>query len=439
MTTSPAPFTVSALADAVQGLIEDGFPFVEVSGEVSGVKIPASGHVYFSLKDNDAVLAAVSWRGMAAALGVKPEDGMAVVAGGRLTTFAAQSRYQLIVETLRVAGEGALLKELEARKKRLAAEGVFDPARRQPLPRYPQVIGLITSPTGAVIRDMLHRIEDRWPVRVLLYPITVQGANAAGEAIKALHYFNSLPDDGPLPRPDVLIIARGGGSFEDLWCFNDEALCRAAASSSLPVISAIGHETDTTLLDFAADARAPTPTAAAEMATPDRRALASSLTQMAQRLRRLREVPARLEQRLDDLRTRRRTGLNQLAQRAGLKLERYLLKTVGERLLERCDTQYNSLRQRLHPAVLQRLADRQTDTLNRTARMLHALSYRGTLARGFALARTPDGQLITSADQWRQLTKAEITHTDGTVVVQPVAPRRKIATMPAVSQQGELF
>ncbi|MFN5589570.1 MAG: exodeoxyribonuclease VII large subunit, partial [Holosporales bacterium] len=249
MTTSPAPFTVSALADAVQGLIEDGFPFVEVSGEVSGVKIPASGHVYFSLKDNDAVLAAVSWRGMAAALGVKPEDGMAVVAGGRLTTFAAQSRYQLIVETLRVAGEGALLKELEARKKRLAAEGVFDPARRQPLPRYPQVIGLITSPTGAVIRDMLHRIEDRWPVRVLLYPITVQGANAAGEAIKALHYFNGLPDDGPLPRPDVLIIARGGGSFEDLWCFNDEALCRAAAASSLPVISAIGHETDTTLLD----------------------------------------------------------------------------------------------------------------------------------------------------------------------------------------------
>jgi exodeoxyribonuclease VII large subunit len=340
---------------------------------------------------------------------------------------------------LRVAGEGALLKELEARKKRLAAEGVFDPARRHPLPRYPKVIGLITSPTGAVIRDMLHRIEDRWPVRVLLYPITVQGANAAGEAIKALHYFNSLPDDGPLPRPDVLIIARGGGSFEDLWCFNDEALCRAAAASSLPVISAIGHETDTTLLDFAADARAPTPTAAAEMATPDRRALASSLTQMAQRLRRLREVPARLEQRLDDLRTRRRTGLNQLAQRAGLKLERYLLKTVGERLLERCDTQYNSLRQRLHPAVLQRLADRQTDTLNRTARMLHALSYRGTLARGFALARTPDGQLITSADQWRQLTKAEITHTDGTVVVQPVAPRRKIATMPAVSQQGELF
>ena len=439
MTTSPAPFTVSALADAVQGLIEDGFPFVEVSGEVSGVKIPASGHVYFSLKDNDAVLAAVSWRGMAAALGVKPEDGMAVVAGGRLTTFAAQSRYQLIVETLRVAGEGALLKELEARKKRLAAEGVFDPARRQPLPRYPQVIGLITSPTGAVIRDMLHRIEDRWPVRVLLYPITVQGANAAGEAIKALHYFNSLPDDGPLPRPDVLIIARGGGSFEDLWCFNDEALCRAAASSSLPVISAIGHETDTTLLDFAADARAPTPTAAAEMATPDRRALASSLTQMAQRLRRLREVPARLEQRLDDLRTRRRTGLNQLAQRAGLKLERYRLKTVGERLLERCDTQYNSLRQRLHPAVLQRLADRQTDTLNRTARMLHALSYRGTLARGFALARTPDRQLITSADQWRQLAKAEITHADGTVVVQPVAPRRKIATMPAVSQQGELF
>jgi exodeoxyribonuclease VII large subunit len=439
MTTSPAPFTVSALADAVQGLIEDGFPFVEVSGEVSGLKIPASGHVYFSLKDNDAVLAAVSWRGMAAALGVKPEDGMAVVAGGRLTTFAAQSRYQLIVETLRVAGEGALLKELEARKKRLAAEGVFDPARRHPLPRYPKVIGLITSPTGAVIRDMLHRIEDRWPVRVLLYPITVQGANAAGEAIKALHYFNGLPDDGPLPRPDVLIIARGGGSFEDLWCFNDEALCRAAAASSLPVISAIGHETDTTLLDFAADARAPTPTAAAEMATPDRRALASSLTQMAQRLRRLREVPARLEQRLDDLRTRRRTGLNQLAQRAGLKLERYRLKTVGERLLERCDTQYNSLRQRLHPAVLQRLADRQSDTLNRTARMLHALSYRGTLARGFALARTPAGQLITSADQWRQLAKAEITHADGTVVVQPVAPRRKIATMPAVSQQGELF
>jgi exodeoxyribonuclease VII large subunit len=439
MTPSPTPLTVSALADAVQGLIEDGFPFVEVTGEVSGVKIPASGHVYFSLKDSNAVLAAVAWRGMAAAFDVKPEDGMAVVAGGRLTTFAAQSRYQLIVETLRVAGEGALLKELEARKKRLLADGIFDAARKQPLPRYPQVIGLITSPTGAVIRDMLHRINDRWPLRVLLYPITVQGANAAPEALKALAYFNAMTADDSLPRPDVLIIARGGGSFEDLWCFNDEALCRAAASSTIPVISAIGHETDTTLLDFAADARAPTPTAAAEMATPDRRALAAGLAQMTQRLRRLREVPARLEQRLDDLHTRRRNSLNQLSQRAGLKLERYRLAAAGQRLLERTATHYHTLNQRLHPGLLQRLADQQTHTLNRTARILHALSYRGTLARGFALVRTPDGHLITSTSQWQKLSKAEIVHANGTVMVQPIAPKHKTATIPPYPQQGELF
>src|SRR5205814_1236790 len=250
--------------------IEENFAVVRVRGEISGFKRHSSGHCYLSLKDADAVIDAVCWRMTAMRLGLKPEDGMEVVCTGRLTTFPGRSKYQLVIDTIELAGVGALLKLLEDRRKRLAAEGLFDAERKKKLPFLPEVIGVVTSPSGAVIRDILHRLADRFPRRVLIWPVAVQGEKAAGEVAAAIAGFNRLAEDRPVPRPQVLIVARGGGSLEDLWAFNEEIVVRAAAASAIPLISAVGHETDTTLIDFASDRRAPTPTAAAEMAVPVR-------------------------------------------------------------------------------------------------------------------------------------------------------------------------
>ena len=256
-------FTVAELSQAVKRTIEGGFARVRVRGEVSGFKRAASGHLYMALKDEEAVLDAVCWRGVAARLALVPEDGLEVIATGRLTTYPGRSKYQIVIEQLELAGEGALLKLLEERRKKLAGEGLFDEARKQPLPFLPEVIGVVTSPTGAVIRDILHRLADRFPRPVLIWPVLVQGDGAAEQIAAAIAGFNALEDGGPVPRPDLLIVARGGGSLEDLWAFNEEVVVRAAAASAIPLISAVGHETDTTLIDFAADHRAPTPTAAA--------------------------------------------------------------------------------------------------------------------------------------------------------------------------------
>ncbi len=250
--------------------VEEEFGRVRVRGEISDFKRAASGHLYFKLKDETAVLDGVCWRGIAGRLGVNPEDGMEVVATGRLTTYPARSNYQIVVDAMQVAGVGALLKMLEDRRRKLAAEGLFDPEGKKDLPFLPDVIGVVTSETGAVFRDILHRLEDRFPRRVLLWPVTVQGDNAAPEIAAAIEGFNRLTTKSKVPRPDVLIVARGGGSLEDLMAFNEEIVVRAAFASKIPLISAIGHETDTTLIDFAADERAPTPTAAAEMAVPVR-------------------------------------------------------------------------------------------------------------------------------------------------------------------------
>lgn len=278
-------FSVGQLSAALQKTIEGAFARVRVRGEISGFKRAASGHLYFTVKDEDAALDACCWRPMATRLKIAPEDGMEVIATGKLTTFPGRSKYQLIVETIELAGLGALLALIEERKRRLAAEGLFDPARKASLPYLPEVIGIVTSPTGAVIRDMLHRLADRFPRHVLVWPVLVQGDGAAAQIAAAIAGFNAIAPGGPVPRPDLLIVARGGGSIEDLMAFNEEIVVRAAASSAIPLISAVGHETDTTLIDFASDLRAPTPTAAAEIAVPVRTELRRRVVETTDRLR----------------------------------------------------------------------------------------------------------------------------------------------------------
>ena len=278
------PLTVSELSQALKRKVEESFGYVRVRGEISQPKVPGSGHCYLRLKDEDAALDAIIWRGTLARLSIRPEEGMEVIATGKLTTYPGRSSYQIIIESLELAGQGALLKLLEDRRKKLAAEGLFDDAQKKPLPFLPTVIGVVTSPTGAVIRDILHRISERSPCRVIVWPVRVQGEGAADEIAAAIAGFNALPQDGTIPSPDVIIVARGGGSLEDLWCFNEENVVHAAAASRIPLISAVGHETDWTLIDYAADRRAPTPTGAAEMAVPVRLELLSNVQQRHGRL-----------------------------------------------------------------------------------------------------------------------------------------------------------
>ena len=279
-TDNSPPLTVTELSGALKRTVESAFGFVRVRGEISGWKRHASGHCYFTLKDDSACIDAVIWRGQATGLAFQPADGLEVIATGKLTTYAGRSKYQIVVDRLELAGEGALMALLEQRKRALAAEGLFDPARKRSLPFLPRVIGVVTSPTGAVIRDIIHRLEDRCPTQVIVWPVPVQGEGAAGKIAAAIRGFAGID-----PRPDLLIVARGGGSIEDLWAFNEEEVVRAAADSPIPLISAVGHETDTTLIDYAADRRAPTPTAAAEMAVPVRAELAAMLSEQGQRMR----------------------------------------------------------------------------------------------------------------------------------------------------------
>ena len=330
-------YTVSELSGAVKKVIEGEFGLVRVKGEVGRVSRPASGHLYFDLKDDRNVIAAISWKGQVARMQVRPEEGMEVVATGRLTTFPGQSKYQLIVDDVAPAGAGALMMMLEKRRAALAAEGLFDATRKKPIPFLPGVIGVVTSPSGAVIRDILHRLRDRFPRHVLVWPVAVQGQACAAEVAAAIRGFNAIQPGGPIPRPDLIIVARGGGSLEDLWGFNEEIVVRAAADSRIPLISAVGHETDTTLIDYAADLRAPTPTAAAELAVPVRldllaavdagaarlsRALAQGLGQRGQRLRDLSRAVPRLESLLAGPRQRLDAGVLRLGGALGLSVSR---------------------------------------------------------------------------------------------------------------------
>lgn len=288
--TDPTPpsnvqeWTVSALSGALKRTLEDAFGFVRLRAEVSGYRGPhSSGHCYFSLKDEGARIDAVIWKGVFSRLKVKPQEGLEVVVTGRITTFPSSSKYQIVVETIEPAGVGALMAILEERRRKLAAEGLFDERRKRPLPYLPEVVGVVTSPTGAVIRDILHRLADRFPRHVLVWPVRVQGETSAAEVAAAIRGFNALPPGGPLPRPDVIIVARGGGSLEDLWSFNEEIVVRAAAESEIPLVSAVGHETDWTLIDLAADLRAPTPTGAAEKVVPVRAELIAQVDTLVRR------------------------------------------------------------------------------------------------------------------------------------------------------------
>lgn len=429
--------SVSELSGAVKKAIESGFGRVRVRGEIGRVSRPRSGHVYLDLKDERAVLSTVIWKGQVPRLSVQPSEGDEVVATGRLTTFPGQSRYQLVVEDMVLAGEGALLAKLERLKKALEAEGLFAPERKRPLPFLPEVIGIVTSPSGAVIRDILHRLADRFPRRVLVWPVAVQGQACAAEVAHAIRGFNAIAPGGPVPRPDVLIVARGGGSVEDLWGFNEEIVVRAAAESRIPLISAVGHETDTTLIDHAADRRAPTPTAAAEHAVPVRADLMTALAGLEERRRRaaargledrrlrLRDL-SRLLPRPEDMVSERAQRLDALADRLPRALSAFVTRRraelasgpggrFGPGLLRGLLAERRGAlaELRLRPAALSRETARRRETLaplarrldragaaavqaqrerwDRTGRLLETLSYKSTLARGYAVIRHEGG------------------------------------------------
>jgi len=409
-------FSVSEISLAVKRTLEGTFERVRVRGEISGFKRAASGHLYMALKDENAVLDAVCWRGTAGKLSMAPEDGMEVIASGRITSYPGRSKYQIVIDSLELAGEGALLKLLEDRRRKLAAEGLFDEDRKQALPFLPRVIGVVTSPTGAVIRDILHRLADRFPRRVPVWPVLVQGEGAAAQVAAAISGFNALAPDGPVPRPDLLIVARGGGSLEDLWAFNEEVVVRAAADSAIPLISAVGHETDTTLIDYAADRRAPTPTAAAEMAVPVRRDLLILTGELERRLlaaatrlveerrvqleglgrglvdpkRLLEDMSQRLDERAERLKAAWSARVKEWQARiehlqASLPHPRQLLAVKAEQFAGPA-ARLDSLRPRL-------LGDRRNE-VEGLARVLESISYANVLKRGYAVVFGPQGVIM---------------------------------------------
>jgi exodeoxyribonuclease VII large subunit len=460
-------FTVSELSSALKRRIEESFSYVRVRGEVSGFKRHSSGHCYLALKDSDAVLDAVCWRGTALKLTVKPEDGMEVVCTGRLTTFPGRSKYQLVIDTMELAGIGALLKLLEERKQRLAAEGLFDPARKKKLPFLPRVIGVVTSPTGAVLRDILHRLNDRFPRHVLLWPVAVQGDTAASQVAAAIAGFNQIAPGGRIPRPDLLIVARGGGSLEDLMAFNEEVVVRAAAASTIPLISAVGHETDTTLIDFASDRRAPTPTAAAEIAVPVRLDLIAETAAKGGRLaaglaRLFAERRMRLEglvRGLPDPRAvigAKSRALGDAAHRLDrafahfVALERRRVVGVGERLrsdillraIDRARARYVDQAPRLDQGV-QRVVLRRRERFENIAGRFdsHALSHRNVLERGYALVRDAERKAIVSAAAVADGALLAIEFADGEVAatVGKAGRRAPRASTPAPAKQGKLL
>ena len=481
-------YSVSEISQAVKRTLEGNFEHVRVRGEVGRPNYHGSGHLYFTLKDDSSSLDGVCWRGTVGRLGLRLEEGMEVVCTGRISSYPRSSRYQIVVEAVELAGEGALLKLLEDRRKRLDAEGLFDPARKKDLPFLPDIIGVVTSPTGAVIRDILHRLADRFPRRVILWPVPVQGEGADVRVAAAIAGFNALAPDGAIPRPDLLIVARGGGSLEDLWTFNEEAVVRAAAASEIPLISAIGHETDTTLIDFAADRRAPTPTAAAEMAVPVRADLLAQILDIERRIgaavdRGLRErtravegfarglpKPDRLleqaNQALDDQSDRLRIALaNRLSARraaveraaAGIRSPAQQVARARERVGGFAARLVNALDGRLANAgahyravdAARRMRDaieRQHGTsgarLAAVAALLESLSYERVLERGFAVVRDASGEPVARAAAAVPGSAIEIQFSDGRLGARldgKSAPSRKAKRGSDDGTQGRLL
>ena len=430
-------FSVSELSSVLKRMIEGEFSNVRIRGEVGRVSRPASGHLYFDLKDDKSVIASVTWKGQASKLVTQPEEGLEVVATGKITTFAGQSRYQMIVSEMSVAGIGALMAQLEKRKKKLEAEGLFDKSIKKEIPYLPEIIGVVTSPSGAVIQDILHRLSDRFPRKVLLWPVAVQGERCAPDVAAAINGFNRLTPGGAMPRPELIIVARGGGSIEDLWGFNEESVVRAAAESEIPLISAVGHETDTTLIDFASDLRAPTPTAAAEYAVPVRADLMGWLSSMDER--RVRSLSAGLEikrQRLKDL----SRGLPAPDELVAMSTQR--LDSISERLPRALITVSNNKRTMLLQTsaglrgslLKNKLVDR-SEAINRFVksiqsnmkviiqrnqsalesleRLRQTLGYEATLQRGYAVIRNENGGIVTSVKVADVSKSLEIEFQDG--------------------------
>ena len=412
--------SVGELSLKLKRMVEGEFGHVRLRGEISGYKRATSGHVYMSLKDENAVIDAVMWKGAANTLPFQPQDGIEVIATGRLTTFPGRSKYQIVVERMELAGAGALMALFEKLKAKLAGEGLFDRDRKRALPFMPPVIGVVTSPTGAVIRDILHRLEDRCPTHVIVWPVKVQGAGSAEEVAAAVRGFDAIQPGGPVPRPDLVIVARGGGSIEDLWSFNEEIVVRAVADCAIPIISAVGHETDTTLCDYAADLRAPTPTAAAEIAVPvlaDLRLTVASHRQRTERCarryvergRERLEAMARLLPKRDQLLGPQR----QRADEAGARLDRGLERrvTLARGGLDRAGAA-------LRPAILERQVERGRDRLASTWRLVQSLNPDRILERGYArITARPGGETLSSAEAARAADTLTLRFRDGTVDV----------------------
>lgn len=436
-------YTVSEVAQSIKRMVEDRFGRLSLRGEISGWKVASSGHVYFRLKDGDAVIDAVCWRGTASKFSFKPEDGLEVIASGKLTTYPGKSSYQIVVDSMQPAGVGALMALLEKRRKALEEEGLFAQERKKKIPFLPQTIAVITSPTGAVIRDILHRISERFPVNVLVFPVAVQGEGAAEQIAGAINFFNSLPDSSTIAHPELLIVARGGGSIEDLWAFNEEVVIRAAANSQIPLISAVGHETDTTLIDYAADMRAPTPTAAAEMAVPVREELRLAVGQLS--LRHEGAILRLLSQRNEQLQGLAR-GLPkpmQLLQTATQRLDDWHERLLGSlpAFLTRKEQQLTMLSAALRPKTLQNEISRTNEKLadfsarinsaitrkidagnektNNLASLLESVNYKKILARGFALVKDKNGKLITKSQDARTSANLKIIFSDGEIEATP--------------------
>jgi len=424
-------FSVSEISAVIKKTVETTFAHVRVKGEVFGCKRADSGHYYLSLKDENALLAAVCWKGVAAGLQVKPEDGLEVVATGKITTFAGKSSYQLVIEKMEVAGAGALLKLLEERKQKFTAEGLFDPAHKKTLPYLPEVIGVVTSPTGAVIRDIIHRVSDRFPSRIIVWPSLVQGEGAAGQVAAAIEGFNRLAPGGSVPRPDVLIVARGGGSLEDLWCFNEEAVVRAVYNSEIPIVSAVGHETDTMLIDYAADVRAPTPTGAAEFVVPVKSELAAKLMLQGSRMinsvhrlysenKNLLDGLARGIPNLEQILSDNVQKLDDRAERLNLSFKNYLnLKRNALSLSE------------IKPFYITNITAQKGEALQNLALRLESVSVESVLRRGFAWIKNQNGKTVYHADEARRSRELEITFADGSVKTRPLGKKNDL--------QGDLF
>ncbi len=454
-------FSVTELALSLKQTLEQNYSRVRVRGELSRVSIPGSGHMYSSLKDNDALIDAVCWKGNLSKLSVKPEEGLEVICTGRISSYPKSSKYQLVIESMELAGEGALLKMLEERRKKLAAEGLFDEKRKKVLPFLPEVIGVVTSPTGAVIRDILHRLEDRFPRHVLVWPVLVQGEGAAGQIAAAIKGFEALET-----RPDVLIVARGGGSLEDLMAFNEEIVVRAASDCSIPIISAVGHETDTTLIDYAADLRAPTPTGAAEMAVPVRANLLAQIAEDEGRLvssmsRLLSEHRHRLEAQAKGLGDPARLleikmqSLDHLSDKITSVFRQYILEKksgvgeMGARLrhpqdrIEEAKRSLGSWVERMKILGTKLMEKKETELKN-LASMLDVLSFESILERGFVVVHGADNNLITEATKTQagqqvQLQFKQNKRVDATVGKSGSAPVKKKKVKKVNPDQNSLF